>query len=280
MKTEPNENEKVNRICLGWPWYDGPDRHTYQRYMEVCHYFGKMQERSEWLAWMRRNGHERNDMPPLDTMQADGDRAEITVDDGIFEFAYTDETGLSLVGQARERCVDNALQWGSEWIFFWDDDMIFPWSAFLRLWRHKKPAVAALAFTSREPILPVIFKWEISPRNGGERWHATNVIDYPENKLMSNEDVGGVLAFGTGVVLIHTSVFRQIPKPWFASTGCGEDVHFCLRCHEHGIPIYVDTSLKTMHKRFQPEWMDEIRYKKARAENPELYAKIASGEIR
>ena len=274
------EYGKKSRICLGWPWYDGPDKNTYQRYMEVCHYFGKMQERSEWLAWAKHNEIDRKDVPMLDTMQCDGALAEITADDGQFEFGYTDETGLSLVGEARERCIDNALQGGYDWIFFWDDDMLFAWSAFLRLWRHQKPAVAALAFTAREPILPVIFKWQISPRNGGEKWHATNILDYPKNKLISNEDVGGVIAFGTGVCLFNLSIFREIPKPWFNSTGMGEDVHFCLKCHQHGFPIYVDTSVKTLHKRYHPAWHGEKEYEESRKNHPEIYAKILSGELR
>jgi len=271
--------ERKTKVCLGWPWYNGPDVDTYQRYMEVCHYFGKMQERSEWLAWMRQNDIDRDNIPLLDRMQADGDRTEITVDDGVFEFVYADESGLSLPGLARERIVENAQSAGADWLFMWDDDMLFPWSAFLRLWRHQKPVVAALAFTARDPICPVIYR--ITRTNtGGEKlvYGSDPVLDYPKNALISDDDIDGPLAFGAGVVLINMNVFRTIEKPWFNSTGCGEDYMFCLRCYLNGIPRYVDTSLKTLHRKKEPQWASEIEYEKMRKDHPGEYLRFGGTE--
>ena len=274
------------RVLLGLPWYQGPDPNTYQLYFEQMHYYGRLRERCEWLNWIGEK-YGRDDqvaalkeLPLLDPMRADGDSQEITLeDDSIFEFGLTDETSLSLPGWARERCVENALKWNADWIFFWDADMRFPWSTFLKLWRHQKPVIAALAFTAREPTYPVISRILEKPDTenlvpNAIKYIAEPVFDYPKDQLIGGSDIGGSLAFGTGVCLINLNVFRQIPKPWFHSTGCGEDFMFCVRCHLHGVPRYVDTATKTQHKKHNPSWIDESVFLSSYEANPEEYAAL------
>tara|TARA_R110000744_G_scaffold376218_1_gene490317 strand:- start:1907 stop:2650 length:744 start_codon:yes stop_codon:yes gene_type:complete len=243
--------------------------------MEMVHYFGRLQERSHWLQQQVITGG-LHDTPPLDKDKVDGDHAEITAEDGVFEFFYADEGGLSLPGLARELVVEKALTLGCDWVMMWDDDMLFDWSSFLRLWRHQKPVIAALAFTARDPIQPVIYK--IREEQNADRGRARRsepVLGYPKNKLISDADIDGPIAFGFGMVLINTHVFRQIPKPWFHSTACGEDWMFCVRCYDHGIPRYVDTSVKTLHKKYDPQWVGEAMYEERREQFPELYEKLA-----
>ena len=100
------------------------------------------------------------------------------------------------------------------------------------------------------------------------------VFDYPKNKLISNADVEGSLAFGMGMVLYDMSIFKIIPQPWFASTGCGEDFFFCTRCHEYGIPRHLDTSVKTSHKKWDIEFINEEYYDHYKAANEETYVKM------
>jgi hypothetical protein len=269
---------KTTKVCLGWPWYNGPDKHTYQRYMEMVHYFGRLQERSYWLDMVKDLSGQGEGPPPLDKQKVDGDHAEITAEDGVFEFFYADEGGLSLPGLARELVAEKALTLGCDWIMMWDDDMLFDWSSFLRLWRHQKPVVAALAFTAREPVQPVIYK--ICEEQGANRdlvRKSQTILDYPKNKLITDDDIDGPIAFGFGMVLINANVFRQIPKPWFHSTQCGEDWMFCIRCFDHGIPRYVDTSVKTLHKKYDPQWVDEAMYAEQRKLYPDFYEELARG---
>lgn len=267
---------KKTKICIALPWYNGPDPQAYQLFFELFHYMGRLQERSKWFNAANYQGK----VWPLDPMEADGGRAEITPEDGIFEFGLTDEAGLSLPGLARERCVDNALKWGADYIFMFDDDMQFPWSTLIRLWRHQKPVVAALAFTARRPIQPVIYRIveKPDPVNKVMTYNSEVVYDYPKDQLISNAEVGGSLAFGAGVMLLHTDIFRQMPKPWFQSTGCGEDFFFCYRCQANGIPRYVDTSLKTMHKAAVSEWVDEGTYWTDREKYQDIYAKLIADQ--
>jgi hypothetical protein len=60
---------------------------------------------------------------------------------------------------------------------------------------------------------------------------------------------------GTAAMMISREVFERIPRPWFAFdySGAakreypGEDMWFCRRCKEHGIPIWVDTTTVSPH---------------------------------
>jgi len=285
---------KHTKVLLGFPWYNGPDVDTFTFYFELIHYFGRMFERSLWVEWLDKQvdkygaecplpDYALDALPKLNSINPDDRSAEITFNDEVFHFWIAAEPGYSLPGKTREMIVERGLAEGCEWLLMWDDDMTFDLSTFLRLYRHQKPVVAALAFTARDPQQPVIYRMK-------EKWDEINKIpfydsetvwDYPKDQLIGDEDVGGVLTFGTGVVLINLNVFKQIPKPWFASTGCGEDFHFCVRCHLHGIPRYVDTSVKTLHKpRKFPEWYGEDRYWRVREQYPEVYKKLMSGELK
>lgn len=276
----------VTRVMLGFPWYSGPDVSTYLSYFTMMSYFGRLRERSLWFDALKN--HESNikflhevTLPPLDPWATEGNETEIAPEDGIFEFAVSDQTRLSLPGLARERLVDASLQYGSDWLFMWDADMLFPWSTFLKLWRHNKPVVNALGFTSRDPIMPCLYRiregYDVASK--GPTYDSEVIYDYPKGRLIGSEDIDGSIAFGAGVTLINMNVFRQIPKPWFNSTGCGEDWFFCVRCHLAGIPRYVDTSIQLKHKGHKVVWYDEERYEAARAEDAEMYAKLARREV-
>ena len=256
---------KKTKIMLGWPWYGGPDRAAFARFFEFTHYCGRLQERSYWLA----EYGELPDMPNLNREKEDS-AFEIAPEDGVFEFAYYTVVGNSLIGRAREEIVEAAQQWGADYLFMYDDDMIWGWDTLLRLLRHNKPVVNALGFTSREPITPCMWKIQRRRREDGEWEYSDKVIyDYPKDQLVGQEDLGGPVAFGAGVTLYNMNVFNQMPKPWFSSTGCGEDWFFCIRCYQDGIPLYVDTSIKTHHKSMKVDWQNE-----------ELYLQRRSGDLK
>ena len=269
---------KTVKVMFGFPWYAGPDSDCYTKYFEQMHYFGRLRERCEWINYMGqaygRDAQVKSleAIGALDPMGADP-LCEISLDEAVrFEFSIADESRLSLPGLARDRIVDCALTWGADYLFMWDSDMLFSWGAFLRLWRHQKPIVAALAFTARAPYSPVIYRIkESTDPIHGLVFESSTVLEYPKNQLIGSSDIGGSLAFGAGVVLYNTSVFKEIGKPWFHSTGCGEDWMFCVRCHQHNVPRYMDTSVKTLHKQHKPNWVDEGSYEEYRAENPDMY---------
>ena len=106
------------------------------------------------------------------------------------------------------------------------------------------------------------------------------VLDYTKDKLITNADVGGSLAFGTGVFMCDMNVFRQMPQPWFESTGAGEDFFFCTKCHQYGIQRYVDTSTKTRHKKWGEDWISEEYYEAFRELNPQVFENLMGNGLK
>ena len=260
------------KLAIGMPWYDGPDVKTFAMYQDFFMYLGQLRERT---IFREAIGKEKFDkmLPTLPSLHIGADP---TIDDydrmGKLDIALIDYSQTSLVGKARDLIIEGALQWEADYVFMWDADMGFEYSAFLDLWRHNVPVVGALAFTARTPFYPVIMRIiEQSHSNDLPSFTSEIVFDYPKDQLITNKDVGGAMAFGSGLILLNTAIFKQIPQPWFYSTGCGEDFHFCTRCHEYGIQRYVDTSVKTTHKRWDVDFISEEYYEKYKAENQQVY---------
>ncbi len=243
------------KVALCLPWYAGADRDCVVHFLQFQHYLGRLQERLYWQ--LRVDPNEVPVLPKLDPVNQTG-FSEIPPElvGTEFEFGLVDEIGCSLPGLARERCVENALKWGADFLLFYDADMIFGTDLFLRLFLAKKPVVAALAFTGREPITPVIYRFDkYSQVEGKLHADVQPVFNYLQNTLQQ------VDAVGSGVFLVDAAVFKTIPKPWFYSTGLGEDIFFCLMCKMHGVEVWVDTSAKTLHKPTFPKfWHDEMKY--------------------
>ena len=185
-----------------------------------------------------------------------------------------DYSRKSLVGAAREGVVDASLDFNADYILWWDDDMRFDPSVFIRLWRNQVPVVGALSFTARHPIFPVVYDIRMTKdqdNDGDDKLESDMVFNYPKDRLFGSDDIRGSLAFGAGVMLTETAVFKAMPKPWFNSTGCGEDWFFCHRCAIHGIPRFVDSRVKTQHKEHAPRWADEASYLEYRKSMPDAY---------
>lgn len=268
------------KIALGMPWYTGPDDNTFPLYFDQMMYFGALRERSLWVSELGAEASSKviPNLPSLDEKDYEKTLADPTSEEwgeiGKLEIFLVNYSRTSLVGLARERIVDISLGLDADYLFWWDDDMRFDKDAFLRLWRHKKPVVSALAFSARDPIFPVIFrlseKWD---NTVGAKVVEKNeiLLDYPKDQLIGSEELGGELALGASVCLYDMAVFKEIPQPWFASTGCGEDYMFSYRCKEYGIPRYMDTSVKTQHLMHAPRWAGEDLYWHNREHNLPKY---------
>jgi hypothetical protein len=219
------------KTLIAVPSYKGPHVHCFGQHYQFMFTLGQMQEKS-----------------PVEGVE--------------FKFGFAEHVGNSLIAQARDELVARAVNGGMDYVLFFDDDMMFSNDTFLRLWQHQKAFVGALAFTAREPICPVLFKFKRSYDwdMGMERSDVEPILDYPRDRLFKLD------AMGTGVVLISTEVFKKIPPPWFqGSVRMGEDVYLCWKMKKAGIPVYCDTSVKTMHVPNEPpRWHDERYYLETR----------------
>lgn len=257
------------RVCIGIPSYKGPHLETFDEYQAFYHYLGRLQERSQVAR--AHPDLDLSQLPPLDPTGLDPE-AELLPSDPAFHFFQSVMKKNSLIGQARDEVIKQAKAGGADRLMFFDDDMLFLHSAFLKLWRAQKPIIGALAFTAREPIAPVLYRfkrmWDFKRMR--EDIDIEPVWDYPVNEVFRLD------GFGTGVCLIDMKVFDQLQPPWFyGSMGSGEDVHFCWKAGNAGIPVYCDTSVKTRHVPNEHwRWMDEPYYLAHRERNKEIYAQI------
>ena len=249
------------KIAMCLPWYAGSDQDTVANNLSFQHYLGRLRERADWLSELDGHGPDLDNREiPLDPHNTTGWSEKIPRNT-TFEFGIADQIGCSLVGMARDKAVDDALEWGADRILMWDDDMLFGTDIFLRLLAADKPLVAALAFTGRVPTLPVIYSFhEFDSGPTGIQVRIEPVLNYKRNALQQ------VDAVGFGMVMIKSEVFRAIPKPWFNNPGVGEDIQFCLRMKQHDLGVWVDTAAKTIHKpTVHAKWHDELYFDRQQA---------------
>jgi len=135
----------------------------------------------------------------------------------------------SLVALGRNQCVEAALVAGASHVFFIDSDMVFPPDALARLLAHNKDIVGC-AYAQRVP----------NPHPLGvtlEGEHVNVTAGLRKMKIIP-----------TGCLMIKTSVFAKLEKPWF-NTGVeagkivGEDYFFCAAAISAGFEIWCDGDL-------------------------------------
>lgn len=137
--------------------------------------------------------------------------------------------GHSLVYDAREQAAKYFLESDCDYMLFLDSDMVPPADMLIKLIRHDKSIVSALAFRRVPNYEPCIFK------NDMEFY-----LDYPKDLI----EVTGV---GMACTLIKKEVFEKVPQPWFTPTAIGEDLSFCKRATDAGYKIFCDTNLICGH---------------------------------
>lgn len=144
---------------------------------------------------------------------------------------------------ARNAIVEKALELGSDYLLFIDDDMIIPPDGLIRLLNHDKDIVCGLAFQRIAPHYPCIF------RNVGEDIFPMEVV---------RQGLFEIDACGSAFILISMEVFKKMPKPWYVFAdksmgiyvdkgGLGEDISFSLKAKRLGFEIFCDTDLIVTH---------------------------------
>ena len=159
-------------------------------------------------------------------------------------FFFHVSVGRALTPYAREQMAIYAVEYGFDYLFFMDDDMIVPLDLFERLYKHQVDVVAALAFTRNPPHKPVLYavKSEYDSVQHQEGFSNHSIFNYPKDQLVECD------AVGFGSVLIHTRVLKGMKPPYFMSTtAAGEDLWFCWNAKKQGFKIFSDTATKLGH---------------------------------
>jgi hypothetical protein len=141
----------------------------------------------------------------------------------------------SILSKNRLDLVKAARGLAATHLLFIDSDQTFPRNIVHQLARHGKLVVAANIATKQIPATTTARAKSANPK--GE-------IVYTDPESTGLEEVWRV---GTGVMLIHMSVFKRIGLGVWdmkylpeEETYQGEDWTFCEACEKAGIPIFVD----------------------------------------
>lgn len=161
-----------------------------------------------------------------------------------------------VIHYARELLAEMVLDQGFDYIWWLDDDMVFPGDTLTRLMKHQKKMVCAIAYQRKEPYNACIFE-----KKNGRYEHMNNA---------EHTGLREIAGCGSACTLMETSILKQTKgkRPWFDNKKFGEDLHFCNLMNEEKIPIYCDTDLIIGHIG-DPVIVNEAlvaKYKQAKAE--------------
>jgi hypothetical protein len=153
---------------------------------------------------------------------------------GINTHLFFDASTI-LINQ-RERLIEQAIEVKSEWVLWLDSDMMFPSTTLLRLLAHNQDIVACNYMKRSHPFKSVTFM----DTNDWESW----VPLQSEDKLLTVE------ATGMGCLLMRTSVFQNLNKPYFeysyqpmTKDWTGEDFTLFKKLNELGYQLKIDMNL-------------------------------------
>ena len=112
----------------------------------------------------------------------------------------------TLIFDQRNSLVKTALENKADYVLFIDADMRFPKDTLKILMSHNKDIIGVNATTRSEPVIPTAKTIQIN-ENGSITW-----LPVYSNKMSGISKVDGI---GCGVLLIKTSVFKKIERPYF-----------------------------------------------------------------
>ncbi len=146
----------------------------------------------------------------------------------------------TLIFDQRNNLVQSGIDIKADYILFMDADMRFPKNTLKRLLSHKKEIIGVNATTRAEPVSPTARNIQINEDG--------SVIFLP---VYSNvkEGIEVVDGIGCGIMLIKTSIFEKLEKPFFyfellkKNKLLGEDIYFCIKAKDAGIDTWVDHDL-------------------------------------
>jgi len=180
------------------------------------------------------------------------------------------------LSHARNTAAAAFLSSDADWLLWVDSDIGFQPDALEKLLAaadpETRPVVGGLCFIEgdyshdmmgglRSSLAPTLYDWAwIEPKAGlPGAYKMITRSEWPPDQVTR------VGATGCGLLLTHRSVYEKIgywlaeqgapPQIWFEripgpdGERCGEDVSFCLRVHQVGLPVLVHTGVVTNHQK-------------------------------
>ena len=159
--------------------------------------------------------------------------------------------GANLVGNLN-LTLDQMKTYPWERVWYIDDDHQFDGDVLIRLLQHDVDIVASTTLIKHPPFVPVFYK--AKRQNAKGKWIYTA---YSWQELKSRGGLLPVVAVGRSGMLIKREVFIRLNGETYEETWrqgaidqygqIGEDLDFCNRVQELGIPIHVDLDTTIGH---------------------------------
>jgi hypothetical protein len=153
---------------------------------------------------------------------------------GIETFLFFDSSTILL--NQREHLIDKAKEINADYVLWLDSDMVFPSTIATRLLNHKKDIVACNYNRRTAPIKTVAY---------------TDISDWESwVPMLIESGLIKVQGVGMGCMLMKTTIFDKIEKPYFnfsynkeQNDWLGEDFNLQEKLRNAGYEIFIDTTL-------------------------------------
>ena len=146
-----------------------------------------------------------------------------------------------IVYQARQKCLNRALEKDYNYIMWIDSDIVFEPQNFKQLLSHDKDIVSGLYMIQKTPGIYDIPDEYACVDMDGKRF---NRFEYEGTRGLKE-----VKANGMGWMLVKKGVFESIHKPFDLTLEKGEDITFQIKALEQGYKSYVDSSIIVGHEK-------------------------------
>lgn len=145
------------------------------------------------------------------------------------------------ISHNRNRIAEQALQAEAEWIWYVDDDHIFPPDTLTKLLARNVSVVSGLYLHRDAPYIPHRYNRE---EPNGAVWAQT--------LIQGDTGMSPVLSVGAGCLLVRTAVLKQLEPPYWrlgqiTPDQWGDDLDFCRRVRAKGFTIWCDLEAPVGH---------------------------------
>jgi len=149
------------------------------------------------------------------------------------------------IAENRNFLVVQAQKEGCSHLLMIDDDMLFPQTMLDDLLKHNKDFVGVCAHSRTLPPMSMVTLFDQEEIPVADRLLGRQKLP---TELFTAKAVGGA------VLLLKTSLFDKVSRPWFANenydtgmTRVGEDYYFCNKVVDAGIDIWIDPQIPIGH---------------------------------
>lgn len=199
-------------------------------------------------------------VPTFENITPDTFKAIYNMDKGEHECIFEFVRGYDCA-TARNNIAKLALAIGADYVLMVDSDVTLPHKALVNLISHDVDVCSGFYMhrdSSTNAVSERTSICKLEKPDGGYYFGYPTESQWTIAELREKREAGEHLieihGGGMGCILIRTSVFNEVPYPWFDWVDYGqgigmlsEDLFFCESCRNEGIKLYADTRVACGH---------------------------------